>query len=79
MASHNQARVDLCERHYGDDDWWFLTYRGAGWGLESRVAGPVTAVYRLILAFADRLCGLRAPGGSGGDRYRPHQRQPRPA
>jgi hypothetical protein len=30
MASHNQARVDLCERHYGDDDWWFLTYRGAG-------------------------------------------------
>ena len=29
-ADHNQARVDLCERHshhYGDD-WWFLTYRG---------------------------------------------------
>ncbi|MBR0643104.1 tetratricopeptide repeat protein [Plastoroseomonas hellenica] len=30
MADHDQARVDLCERHarhYGDD-WWFLTYRG---------------------------------------------------
>lgn len=31
MADHDQARVDLCERHarhYEDDDWWFLTYRG---------------------------------------------------
>jgi hypothetical protein len=31
VADHNQAQVDLCERHarhYGDDDWWFLTYRG---------------------------------------------------
>ncbi len=30
-ADHDQARVDLCERHAGqfdDDDWWFLTYRG---------------------------------------------------
>ncbi len=30
MAEHNQARVDLSERHaaaYGDD-WWFGTYRG---------------------------------------------------
>jgi hypothetical protein len=30
MADHDQARVDLCERHarhYGDD-WWFLTYLG---------------------------------------------------
>lgn len=30
MADHNQARVDLCERHarhYGPD-WWFLTYLG---------------------------------------------------
>lgn len=30
MANHDQARVDLCERHarhYGDD-WWFLTYLG---------------------------------------------------
>lgn len=34
MADHNQAKVDLCERHAGHfagDDWWFLTYRG--WSL----------------------------------------------
>lgn len=34
MADHDQARVDLCERHaghFGADDWWFLTYRG--WAL----------------------------------------------
>ncbi|MBY0363132.1 MAG: tetratricopeptide repeat protein [Phreatobacter sp.] len=31
MADHDQARVDLCERHaaqFPEDDWWFLTYRG---------------------------------------------------
>lgn len=31
MADHDQARMDLCERHvrhYDADDWWFLTYRG---------------------------------------------------
>ncbi len=31
MADHDQARVDLCERHsrhFASDDWWFLTYRG---------------------------------------------------
>lgn len=31
MADHDQARVDLCERHaaaYEAGDWWFLTYRG---------------------------------------------------
>ena len=30
MADHDQARVDLCERHkhhYGED-WWYLTYLG---------------------------------------------------
>ncbi|MFP5454604.1 tetratricopeptide repeat protein [Sphingobium sp. CFD-1] len=34
MVEHNQAKVDLCERHaahFADDDWWFLTYRG--WSL----------------------------------------------
>lgn len=34
MADHDQARVDLCERHaasFADDDWWFLTHRG--WSL----------------------------------------------
>ena len=31
MADHDQARVDLCDRHarhFDADDWWFLTYRG---------------------------------------------------
>lgn len=31
MADHDQARVDLCDRHarhLAADDWWFLTYRG---------------------------------------------------
>ena len=31
MADHDQARVDLCERHAGHyeaDDWWFQTYLG---------------------------------------------------
>jgi len=31
MPDHDQARVDLCERyarHFSDDDWWFLAYRG---------------------------------------------------
>ena len=31
IADHDQRRVDLCERHarhFSEDDWWFLTYRG---------------------------------------------------
>jgi len=31
MADHDQARVDLCNRHsrsYGAQDWWFLSARG---------------------------------------------------
>lgn len=31
MADHDQARVDLCEKHahhFEAEDWWFLTYRG---------------------------------------------------
>lgn len=31
MRDHDQARVDLCERHarsFDANDWWFLTYRG---------------------------------------------------
>ena len=31
MRDHNQARVDLCERHarhLAADDWWFVSYRG---------------------------------------------------
>jgi hypothetical protein len=31
MADHDQARVDLCERHarhFAPDAWWFLAYGG---------------------------------------------------
>ncbi|GGJ86798.1 tetratricopeptide repeat protein [Pseudomonas matsuisoli] len=31
MSDHDHARVELCERysrHFSEDDWWFLTYRG---------------------------------------------------
>lgn len=46
MADHDQARVDLCERHaaaYAPDDWWFLAYRG--WSLvENGAAGPGRAL-----------------------------------
>lgn len=31
MHDHDQARVDLCERHarhFPENDWWFLNYRG---------------------------------------------------
>lgn len=38
---HDQARVDLCERHarhFASDDWWFLTYRGWSHGENGNVA-----------------------------------------
>jgi len=41
MADHDQARVDLCERHarhFADNDWWFLTYRGWSHGERGNVA-----------------------------------------
>lgn len=45
-ADHDQARVDLCERHarhYEADDWWFLTYRG--WSqAENGAVGPGRAL-----------------------------------
>ncbi|MCL7942341.1 hypothetical protein M8009_18955, partial [Halomonas sp. ATCH28] len=40
MADHDQARVDLCERHarhFEADDWWFLTYRGWAHGENGNV------------------------------------------
>lgn len=40
MADHDQARVDLCERHarhFDNDDWWFLTYRGWSHGENGNV------------------------------------------
>jgi hypothetical protein len=40
-ADHDQARVDLCERHarhFEANDWWFLTYRGWAHGENGNVA-----------------------------------------
>ncbi|TNB81498.1 tetratricopeptide repeat protein [Pseudomonas sp. Fig-3] len=41
MADHDQARVELCERHarhFPEDDWWFLNYRGWAHGENGNVA-----------------------------------------
>jgi len=41
MTDHDQARVDLCERHarhFEADDWWFLTYRGWSHGENGNVS-----------------------------------------
>lgn len=41
MADHDQARVDLCERHarhFDADDWWFLTYRGWSHGENGNIS-----------------------------------------
>ncbi|XVN20498.1 hypothetical protein QZH46_12300 [Pseudomonas corrugata] len=41
MADHDQARVELCERHarhFPENDWWFLTYRGWAHGENGEVA-----------------------------------------
>lgn len=41
MADHDQARVELCERHarhFPENDWWFLNYRGWAHGENGDVA-----------------------------------------
>ncbi|UIF88163.1 tetratricopeptide repeat protein [Cupriavidus sp. UYPR2.512] len=51
MADHNQARVDLCERHashFDADDWWFLTYRGWSHGENGDVARGRTLTERAL-------------------------------
>lgn len=53
-ADHNQARVDLCEKHakhFGADDWWFSTYRGWSHGENGNV--------RLGRELAERALELR--------------------
>jgi hypothetical protein len=42
MPDHDQARVDLCERHarhFDADDWWFLNYQG--WSYAENGAVPL--------------------------------------
>lgn len=60
MAEHNQAKVDLCERHaaqFADDDWWFLTYRG--WSLAEN--GEVSRGRAML----ERAMELRRNNGNG--------------
>ncbi|MDZ5111285.1 tetratricopeptide repeat protein [Pseudomonas putida] len=41
MADHDKARVELCERHarhFPENDWWFLNYRGWAHGENGDVA-----------------------------------------
>ncbi len=60
MPNHDQAKVDLCERHaahFDADDWWFLTYRG--WSLAEN--GEV-ALGRALL---ERAYEIRADNANG--------------
>jgi len=60
MREHDQARVDLCERHaaqFGDDDWWFLTQRG--WSLAEN--GEVARGRAML----ERAFGLRRENANG--------------
>ena len=79
MADHNQARVDLCERHaehFGTDDWWFLTYQGwahAENGAVARGRGLVQRAYDLRSANANAVHALSHAmfeGGAGEDAQR---------
>jgi tetratricopeptide (TPR) repeat protein len=60
MPNHDQARVDLCERHaahFEADDWWFLTYHG--WSLAEN--GEVARGRGLL----ERACEIRADNANG--------------
>jgi len=60
MANHDQARVDVCERHarhFAADDWWFLTYRG--WSLAEN--GEVSRGRAML----ERACEIRADNANG--------------
>jgi len=60
MVDHDQARVDLCERHasqFSADDWWFLTYRG--WSLAENGEVPRGR------AMLERAYALRAENANG--------------
>jgi hypothetical protein len=76
MADHDQARVDLCERHarhFAADDWWFLTYRGwshAENGAVGRGRDLVQRAYDLRPENANAVHALSHAmfeGGAGGD------------
>lgn len=79
MATHDQARVDLCERHaahFADDDWWFLNYRGWSHAENGAVArGRAMAERSLALRRANAnaahaLAHAMFEGGAGEDAAR---------
>ncbi|WP_337185932.1 tetratricopeptide repeat protein [Phenylobacterium sp.] len=76
MRDHDQARVDLCEKHashFGDDDWWFLT--AYGWALAedgsvSRGRAMLEKAFELRRQSANTVHALTHAmfeGGAGGD------------
>lgn len=76
MADHDQARVDLCERHarhFEADDWWFLTYQGWAHAENGAVAHGrdlVQRAYDLRRANANAVHALSHAmfeGGAGED------------
>jgi hypothetical protein len=76
MADHDQARVDLCERHarhFGADDWWFLTYQGWAHAENGTVALGRDLVQRAIdlrranANAAHALAHAMFEGGAGED------------
>lgn len=76
MAEHDQARVDLVERHasaFDAGDWWFLTYRGWALAENGEVARGRAMLERAIERRRDNANGAHAlahamyEGGAGDD------------
>lgn len=75
-ADHDQARVDLCERHavhFASDDWWFLTYRGWSHAENGAVAYGRALAQRAVDLRRENANGVHAlshamfEGGAGDD------------
>ncbi|MBF8739562.1 tetratricopeptide repeat protein [Pseudomonas guariconensis] len=63
MAGHDQARVDLCERHahhFPENDWWFLTCRGWAHGENGNVALGRTLTQRSLELRRNNVNGVHA-------------------
>ncbi|HEY9237120.1 MAG TPA: tetratricopeptide repeat protein, partial [Phenylobacterium sp.] len=76
MADHDQARVDLCERHadrFASDDWWFLASRGWALAENGEVARGRAMLERSFELRRENANGVHAlvhamfEGGAGAD------------